>query len=447
MIKEKQKKDRFGAEKSKQQILTGYVRTAAVSFCAALIFTLLLSAHARSEMIKNLYASSSEQQKINEQIAKQLVLQSDLTKDLIKKNYSICMHAGDLYAMAHDYQKAQFAYEIALGKAKPGSYSCYYKLTSVLIAQEKIEEAQKLLKSVKDIKSKNLIKFKTRSYLEMGDKYYSIGKFLSAAKSYEKAFFYYEKFNTRDAVIENSIKSRIVNAYNETADVMVKSGLNTDAVRFLQKAEEYEPDNFNIKYKLAIIYSDLDPVKSVKYFEPLLEEEPQNIDYGVYTKALIKAANIMDLEGKSTQAKYYRYKIHSIDIFVNNKVVYKNDIEVLLDKFVVRKPWFTYRLKGTYHFKNISGEDIKNLSADFVLRRGDKILETISVLCADKSNPLYSGGGVTRELNVVFDKNIFTKNELNQYLIDIYLYKDEKYKTRISTMKVPLKSVYYNNNK
>ena len=35
---------------------------------------------------------------------------------------------------------------------------------------------------------------------------------------------------------------------------------------------------------------------------------------------------------------------------------------------------------------------------------------------------------------------IFTKKELEQYYIDIYLYKDEKYKTLVSTMKVPLKS-------
>jgi len=81
------------------------------------------------------------------------------------------------------------------------------------------------------------------------------------------------------------------------------------------------------------------------------------------------------------------------------------------------------------------------MSADFVLRREDKVLETISVKCVGKSAPLYSNGGVTEEIKIVFDKNIFTKNELSQYLIDIYLYKDEKYKTLVSTMKVPLKTI------
>lgn len=55
MIKEKKKKDRFGAQKTKRQILLEYGRTVLISFLLALVFTILLSIHARSEMIKNLY--------------------------------------------------------------------------------------------------------------------------------------------------------------------------------------------------------------------------------------------------------------------------------------------------------------------------------------------------------------------------------------------------------
>jgi hypothetical protein len=51
---------------------------------------------------------------------------------------------------------------------------------------------------------------------------------------------------------------------------MVKNGLNTDAVRFLKRAETYQPERFEIKYKLAIIFADLDPEKSVSYFNDLL---------------------------------------------------------------------------------------------------------------------------------------------------------------------------------
>ena len=154
----------------------------------------------------------------------------------------------------------------------------------------------------------------------IADKYYSLSKFLSAAKTYEKANFYYNKFTKKDSAIDDVIKSRIVNSYIQTADIMVKSGYNSDAIRFLKKAEEYSPKDFNIRYKLAIVLSDADPETSVKYFEDLLEERPQDIDCAVYNNALMKAANIADLDNRPTEAKYYRYRIHSNDIFIGRKV-------------------------------------------------------------------------------------------------------------------------------
>lgn len=425
---------------SKFHFLIEYGRTIAISFVVALIFTLLLSVHARNEMIRNLYASPSERLQMDEKVARQIVAQSDLTKDLKTKKYAICMQVGNLYETAHDYPNAQFAYELALEKAKSGIYKPYQRLTSVLIAQNKQKEAQNLINSVPDIKNKQLIKFKTRAYIEMGDKFYSQGKFLSAAKSYEKASFYYNRFSKRDKKVNESINIRIVNAYLETANIMVKNGYNSDAVRFLKKAKQYDKNNFEIRYKLAIVYSDLDPIKSVKYFEPLLEEMPQRIDYGVFTKALMKAANIADLEGKPTLAKYYRYKIHSVDLFVEQKVVYPNDIEILLTSFNVRKILFKYKLRAKYKFRNASNTNIKKMHAEFVLRQNDKVLETITKEVVNRDKPLVINGGESGDVNVTFGKKIFTKKELEQYYIDIYLYKDEKYKTLVSTMKVPLKS-------
>lgn len=439
MIKESKKKPK---KKSKTQIIMEYARTIAISFSVALVFTILLSFHARSEMIKNLYVNADEQQKMDEKVAKQIVMQSDLTKDLRTKKYTICLQVGNLYATANEYMNAEFAYRLAIEKAQTGVYTPYLRLIEVLVEQEKFDEARDVIKSVKDIQNKQLIKFKTRAYIVLGDKYYSIGKFLSAAKSYEQAKFYYDKFSKKDLKIDESIIVRITNAYIETANEMVKCGYNSDAVRFLKKAEKYSPKDFEIKYKLAIIYSDLDPIKAVDYFEPLLEKQPQYIDYGVYGKALMKAANIADLEGKPALAKFYRYRIHSVDIFVGEKVIYKNDIEVILNSFIVKKMWFKYKLRAKYKFKNISNNDIRNLSVDFVLRQNDKILETVTKKIVNPKIPLYSNGGETPNIEVIFGQHIFTKKELEQYAIDIYVYKDERYKTQLGTMNVPLKSVY-----
>ena len=237
MIKTKGKSNKVKNEETLAQVILGYGKTVLISFTVAAVFTTLMSIHARNEMIKNLYENESERKKMDELIAKQLVAQSDLTSALATKNYAICMQVGNLYESALDYPSAEFAYRIALDKAKSGVYAPYSKLAGVLIAQGKYEEAEELISSVTDVKNKNLIKFKSRIYVIMGDKYYSEGKFIKAARSYEKAKFYYDRFSKRDRKVDEAIKARLIKSYVDTADVIVKSGYNSDAVRFLKKAE------------------------------------------------------------------------------------------------------------------------------------------------------------------------------------------------------------------
>lgn len=440
MIKEKKKKTKYNYKKNRTQIFLEYLKTVLCSVLLGIFITTGLAIHARNEMIKDIFASAQVQKNLDRKVALEIITQTNLLKDLRNKTYSVCMHAGEICEIAEDYVDAQKAYELAIEKTKPNNYKPYYKLISVLAAQQKFDKAEAVLDNIKDISNKKLIKFKTRSYITIGDKYYSIGKFLSAAKSYENAKFYYDKFSKKDNIIETSILKRIINSYIQVADIMVKTGLNTDAVRFLKRAEKYSPDDFNIRYKLAIILSDSDPEKSVEYLEKLLEEKPQDIDYSVYNTALMKAANIADLDGRQTKAKYYRYKIHSIDMFLNRKVIYKNDIETNLKSFNVKKIIFTYPLKATYEFLNVSNIDIINLYGDFVLCQNDKPIETVKNVVANKKQPLYSYANNPNEITINFNKKIFTKKELETYTIKIYLYKDEKYKTLVTENSIPLKS-------
>lgn len=440
MIKEKAKKTKYNDRKTIKRIIFEYLRTIGISIMIACFVTTGLAIHARNEMIKNIYTASEQQKIMDKKAALELITRSNLLDDIQNKTYSVCMHAGEIYEIAEDYTHAQIAYENAVQKSKPNQYKAHYRLICVLLAQEKFELANALLDNIKDYTSIPLVKFKTRSYLTIGDKYYSIGKFLSAAKSYEQAYFYYNKFSKKDKKIVDAIVNRIVNAYINVADIMVKTGLNSDAVRFLRKAENYKPDDFNIKYKLAIVLSDSDPEKSVGYIESLLDVRPQDVDYNVYGAALMKAANIADLDGRTTQAKYYRYKIHSIDLFINRKIVYKNDIEMIIDSFDIKKKMFTYPINLNFKFMNTSAVDLINLKGDFVLTHNGKPVETLCLTVADKNSPLLSSTFEANTIPVKFKKTVFTKKELENYTIRVYLYKDEKFKTFINEIKIMQKS-------
>lgn len=441
MIKEKEKITKYNQKKTVQQIISEYVRTILLSLLFAMVFTTVLSIHARNEMIKNMYTTVEEQRAIDKQLAEQFIKSNtDLLNNIKNKKYSICLNIGDLYETVGDNKNAQLAYESAAEKSKPGVYTAYYKLICILINQEKFDEAEKLLFNLKDHPDKKLIKFKTRAYIVIGDKYYSIGKFLSAAKSYEKAKFYYDKFKKKDKTIDLSIKNRIINAYLKAADAIVKFGYNSDAVKYLKKVEKYSPDNLKVKYKLGIILSDLDPEQSINYLEPLLDKIPQEIDYGVYCTALMKAANIADLDGRPTKAKYYRNKIHTMDLFIKRKVIYPNDISVLMDAFTVKKIFFTYPLKAKYKFINASNTNITNLKADFVLCSSGKELEIVTAQVADKKHPLPYTEDNKDSISIKFKRPIFTKRELKNYTIKIYAYKDDKFKTLVAETRIPQKS-------
>ena len=439
MIKEK--KIAKNIKKPLKRIFFEYIRTILLSLLVALSITIGLTDAARREMLENVYARIEDQAIQNKYMAEHFIQSnSNLLSDIKNKQYAVCMHIGDLYEMVGDYEKAQIAYKSATEKTSNDNYKPYYKLIGILVAQGKFDEAEKIISKINDYPNKKLVKFKTRVNIVIGDKYYSIGKFLSAAKSYERADFYYSKFKKQDKVVAASIKKRIITSYEKAADTLVKSGYNSDAVRYLKIVEKYVPNDLKIKYKIGIILSDSDPESAVKYLEPLLDKIPQDIDYGVYCTALMKSANIADLDGRTTEAKAYRYKIHSMDMFVKRKIVYKNDVDAVIDTFTIRKIFLTYPLKAGFNFFNMSGADIKRLKADFVLCLEDKPLETVTSVVALKEKPLLAGGYDPNNVSIKFKRKIYTKKELANYKIKIYAYKDDKFKTLINEVRIPEKT-------
>ncbi|MCQ2739458.1 MAG: hypothetical protein MJ237_04440 [bacterium] len=443
MIKEKTKISKYNYQKTKSQILQEYLRTVLVSIFIAIVITSALSIHARNEMIKNLYVDAKTKQTLDKELAIRLINENaDLMVDMQNKNYTVCMNIGKIFETAGDYKTAEMAYRFAADKSRHGKYTVHYRLICMLLEQNKFSEADKVLNSFTDHPQKELLKFKTRSCITIGDKYYSAGKYISAGKYFEKAEFYYNKFSKKDKVITDSIDERIRNAHIKTADYLVQIGRNSDAIKFLKKVEKKYPKDYKIQYKIALVLSDNNPEEAVKYIENLLEKVPQEVDYGFYGTTLMKAANNADLDGRTTQAKYYRYKICSIDLLLNNKVIYKNDIETNIVKLEVKKRLFTYPINMVLNFSNNSSTDIKTLQGDFVLKKNNKPVETITMKIADKSTRINSGGQISQNVNIRFKKAIFTKKELSNYTISILLYKNKKFKTTVAEIAVPQKSYY-----
>lgn len=440
MIKEKLKISIYSKQKSKREILFEYVRTVFYSIIFSLVFTIILAVFAHIDMVNNFKLNPEEQLAINRNIARQIIEHTDLLDGLANNTCLVCLQVGYLYETVEDYENAQTAFELAVEKSPSNYYRPFYHLIYVLVAQEKFDEANKVLSEIKDHNNKDLIKLKTRVYIAIGDKYYSIGKFISAAKAYEKANFYYSKFSKKDKNIARSIKEKTVNAYINTADIMVLEGKNSDAIRYLEKAKKVDDENFLVKYKLAVILSDYDPEEAVMSLEDLLKERPQDVDYAVYNKALVNAALLADYNGNSIKAKHYRYKIYSTDMYLNRKVIYKNDIALTLKSFILKRSLFATTFQATYGFVNESSNDINIMNADFVLTKKDKPIETVTMPVAEKGNALIMYSEEPRFIKVKFNHKILSNRQLANYTIKVYLYKNPKFKTFVLEHKIPKRS-------
>lgn len=416
-----------------------YLKNIAISILIALIITICLLFNTRQHVINNFNNSYVNNLKFNKHFAKELLQNSELNINFQQQSFSTCMYFASLYYTIEQYDNAKNIYSIAMLKSKPNNYQAHLKYVEILILQNKLNEAKEFIENIPDNNNKNLIKMKSNSYLLLGDALFAQKKYLTAARYYKKSKFYYDLFKKRKKTIEEKLINDISNSYNKVADILVENNYPKEAIEYLKKARKIKPNDFITEYKLAILYSDLDPLKSLEYFEQLIKQKPQEIDSNIYIKALMHSANIESLSGNEIKAKLYRYKIYSFEELLKHKVVYKNDFDIIFQNINYSKKFFKYRINTIIRIQNHSLSNINKLYVELILKKDDKILDKITKECISNKKILQADGDLTPPIEITFNKNFLTKTDLSKLEIDIYLYKDEKYKTLIKTKTVPIK--------
>ena len=185
MIKEKQKITKYNYRKTRKQVLMEYVRTIFFSILVSIIITSSLALHARHEMIKTFNNADVIQNKIDKKVAEQILAQNDYIVNLQSKNYGVCIHVAELYDIARDFERAEYAYKIAVQKSPKGIYKAHLKLSELYIAQEKFDEANNFIEENELIKTKDGIVLPVS-----GRRYFSVSvPKEQLIKAFEKATF------------------------------------------------------------------------------------------------------------------------------------------------------------------------------------------------------------------------------------------------------------------
>ena len=83
------------------------------------------------------------------------------------KNYGYNIRLGTLYAIRKDYINAEKEFSTAVKKSPYMDYKARYKLSTLYIKMNKLEEAQKLMDEITDKPDKKLIRNKGNIYKEL----------------------------------------------------------------------------------------------------------------------------------------------------------------------------------------------------------------------------------------------------------------------------------------
>lgn len=408
---------------------TKYLHTILIAAALSCMVVVAIVVHARMSIEDELYITNEHQSKMQRKFTESILSQEDVLGKLYSEDYKYNIYMGDLHLSVGDFAEAEAYYQQAIYLAPDATYDHYLKLMILYLRTHQIEKAEQLENSVVDKNSQKLIKFKCRANILLGDYYYQIKNGTLSNKKYKLAEYYFDKLNVRKVKSREYIKNGVLASFVQIADKYVDEQNYLEAYRFLKRAETVAPENLTIKYKLALVLSYIDPMKSIDYFDIIKKNKPQMVSFYLYYETLMRAAEICRVRGELPESKLYAYKAGSIKNFYENNIVNAEVIflDFLHSKVLTSKKSDKFVLK--YRLTNITTHNLSNVKMDVIFYNDGHPMATFTKTVFTKD--IYLRPNETSPIiNINFNAPLhFKKNVYENISYEIYLYSNEKYKT------------------
>lgn len=363
-----------------------YLRTILLTMLVAFVLVLVLLGFIQRQVYKEETAKPQDDDAIDYQligimIDKNLFLESQYPKDY-KFNYKL----GILYELENNFTKAEEEFKLAIEKVPFGEYKPYYRFALHYLRLNKLDEAENLMNSIDEQPDKRLIGYKADIFNKLGDKYYNLGDYETAAVKYQKALLYYNAIKSdKTQQVENSLAS----AYVYQADQYVNEMQIEEAINSLQMALEII-DAPILKYRLALLLMNSDPNRAYQYFEEVQKREPGIINYGTYTAFLFTLSNDAMAKGDFSQAKLYQYKIRTLKEYSRTNILSVEDLKLnsVFGKIKVNHWNKKYSAQVALQVKNVSKRDIDSLYLEVVFKDNNEIIDDSTQQIVDSKSIL-----------------------------------------------------------
>lgn len=350
------------------------------------------------------------------------------------KNYGYNIRLGTLYAIKRDYPKAERELKTAVEKSPYLAYKARYKLATLYIKLNRLDEAQKLMDEITDKPDKKLIKNKGIVYKEIGDKLYAQEYYPLASTKYEKAIFYLKRCNKKEL---HEAQIKLSDCYESMADVFIEKGLIEDGTFYLEKADKLN-DKPQINYKLALLYIETDPNKAYDLLEYVRKKAPEMLNYYMYYDLLMKISESSEELGDTAGRDLYAIKAKNFQNYVSDNILYKNDVLVHMSDINVNynKKNKNLDVNIKLQLRNNSPFNIKDLTARFIFKEDGHTIKTFDKAVFAYEN-IFPIGQQTSIINLATElkgKNLNPKKDTLD--VDFYLYKKENHKQLIKHFQI-----------
>lgn len=339
-------------------------------------------------------------------------------------SYKINLKLGVLYELYKDYQNAEIEYVEAIRKAPYQDLRPIFRLANLYIIKNKLVAAQKLIEDIPESPNKRMIDKKAQFYNKLGEKYYAMGNYKVAIEKYKKSQFYYKKIRSNQL---NQVNKNLASAYVYLADSYIKNGNINDAISLLKNVDKLIGAPI-VKYQLALILMDTQPVEAYEYFNEVFKKEPSIIGFDVYYNFLNDLADAEELMGNTAQSKLYLARADKYKTYFEENILLVEDIELNIRKthVIINNKKKQYEIHFAFALKNNSIAPISTLFLDVKFKDGDKLVDEYFSQIVTNENPLEVG--ITSEDIIVSSIQKFKNENKSSVKIDaeVFVSKSDK---------------------
>lgn len=357
----------------KREIIGEYLKTMAITLLCVLLALLLLLAFVQYDVYEEQKKISAENEQIEYYLIGVLIQKNKYLETQNPDNYKINLRLGILYELDKKFKDAEVEFQKSISKAPYEEFKPQYKLANLYLRMSEYDKAENLMNSISERPNNKLIEYKGEIFYKLGDKYYNQGDYQNAIIRYEKSLSYFKAIkSSKIRLVENSIAS----AYVYLADNYVSEMQISDAINALEIANSIVKAPI-LKYKLAILLQQENPMQAYKYFEEVYKKEPALINYEEYSNFLYTLVDAAVAKGDIAEAELYRYKAKKVKEYYENNVLSIQDIAILEPKgeFFISKFFKKCHMNVEFRLKNNSDEEIKSLFITIGFKKDNQKIE------------------------------------------------------------------------